>query len=88
MAKDGPVLSHSNIVYILIQPNLQMTEKQLQLEILKRDKQIQELYVLIDTLQTNLRAATSQLDETTKEKITSVQSYKWCMNWRAGDETN
>jgi len=65
-----------------------MNEKQLQLEILKRDKQIQELYVLIDTLQTNLRAATSQLDETKKEKITSVQSYKWCMNWRAGDETN
>ena len=64
-----------------------MTEKQLQLEILKRDKQIQELYVLIDTLQTNLRAATRQLDETTKEKITSVQSYKRCMNWRAGDET-
>jgi len=64
-----------------------MNEKLLQLEILKRDKQIQELYVLIDTLQTNLRAATSQLDESTKEKITSVQSYKWCMNWRAGDET-
>ena len=59
-----------------------MNEKLLQLEILKRDKQIQELYVLIDTLQTNLRASTSQLDESTKEKITSVQSYKW----RAGDE--
>jgi len=88
MEKDGFDLYHLNIVYTLIQPNLQMTEKQLQLEILKRDKQIQELYVLIDTLQTNLRAATSQLDETTKEKITSVQSYKWCMNWRAGDETN
>jgi len=63
-----------------------MNEKLLQLEILKRDKQIQELYVLIDTLQTNLRASTSQLDESTKEKTTSVQSYKWCMNWRAGDE--
>jgi len=63
-----------------------MNEKLLQLEILKRDKQIQELYVLIDTLQTNLRASTSQLDESIKEKITSVQSYKWCMNWRAGDE--
>ena len=45
-----------------------MKEKLLQLEILKRDKQIQELYVLIDTLQTNLRASTSQLDESTKEK--------------------
>ena len=87
MAKDGLAHSHSNIVYTLTQPNLQMNEKLLQLEILKRDKQIQELYVLIDTLQTNLRAATSQLNETTKEKITSVQSYKWCMNWRAGDET-
>ena len=63
-----------------------MKEKLLQLEVLKKNKQIQELYVLIDTLQTNLRASTSQLNESTKEKITSVQSYKWCMNWRAGDE--
>jgi hypothetical protein len=64
-----------------------MNEKQLQFEIMKRDKQIQDLYVLIDTLQTNLRSASNLLDEENKDKIVNVQSFKWCMNWRAGDET-
>ena len=63
-----------------------MSEKQLQLEIIKRDKQIQELYVLIDTLQTNLRSASNLLDEENKDKIVNVQSFKWCMNWKAGNE--
>tara|TARA_Y100000287_G_scaffold173044_1_gene160772 strand:+ start:497 stop:694 length:198 start_codon:yes stop_codon:yes gene_type:complete len=63
-----------------------MTEKQLQLEIIKRDKQIQELYVLIDTLQTNLRSASALLTEKEKSTIVNVQSYKWCVNWKAGDE--
>lgn len=64
-----------------------MNEKQLQFEIMKRDKQIQDLYVLIDTLQTNLRSASNLLNEENKDKIVNVQSFKWCMNWRAGDET-
>jgi len=64
-----------------------MNEKKLQFEIMKRDKQIQDLYVLIDTLQTNLRSASNLLDEENKDKIVNVQSFKWCMNWRAGDET-
>lgn len=64
-----------------------MNEKQLQFEIMKRDKQIQDLYVLIDTLQTNLRSASNLLDEENKDKIVNVQSFKWCMNWKAGDET-
>lgn len=64
-----------------------MNEKQLQFEIMKRDNQIQDLYVLIDTLQTNLRSASNLLDEENKDKIVNVQSYKWCMNWKAGDET-
>ena len=63
-----------------------MNEKQLQFEIIKRNRQIQDLYVLIDTLQTNLRSASNLLDEENKDKIVNVQSYKWCMNWKAGDE--
>ena len=26
------------------------------------------------------------LDEENKDKIVNVQSFKWCMNWKAGDE--
>jgi len=63
-----------------------MDEKNLLKQILNKDKQIQELYVLIDTLQTNLRSATSHLNKDDKTKITNVQSYKWCMNWKQGDE--
>lgn len=63
-----------------------MDEKSLILQILNKDKQIAELYVLIDTLQTNLRTATSYLSEEDKGKVTNVQSYKWCMNWSQGDE--
>ena len=63
-----------------------MNEKSLMLQLLNKDKQIAELYVLIDTLQTNLRSATSCLSPEDEEKITKVQSYKWCMNWKQGDE--
>lgn len=65
-----------------------MTEKQLLFELHKKDKQIAELYALIDTLQTNLRTATNYLHKEDKEKVVNVQSYKWCMNWRQGDELN
>ena len=63
-----------------------MDEKNLLKQLLQKNNQISELYVLIDTLQTNLRSATSCLSEEDKVKITSVQSYKWCMNWSQGDE--
>jgi len=63
-----------------------MDEKSLMLQLLNKDKQIAELYVLIDTLQTNLRTATTYLSAEDQEKITKVQSYKWCMNWIQGDE--
>ncbi len=63
-----------------------MDEKNLLKQLLQKDKQISELYVLIDTLQTNLRSTTSYLNEGDKEKITNVQSYKWCINWKQGDE--
>ena len=57
-------------------------------ELHKKDKQIADLYALIDTLQTNLRTATNYLNEEDKNKVVNVQSYKWCMNWRQGDELN
>jgi hypothetical protein len=63
-----------------------MSEKQLLFQINQQEKQIVELYVVIDTLQTNLRSAVSHLPEQDKEKIINVQSYKWCSNWKQGDE--
>lgn len=63
-----------------------MTETKLKLTIHNQQKQIAELYALIDTLQTNLRTATSYLTEENKKEVVNVQSYKWCMNWRQGDE--
>lgn len=63
-----------------------MNEKQLLFELNKKDKQIADLYALIDTLQTNLRSATSYLNEEDKKEVVNVQSYKWCMNWKVGDE--
>ena len=38
-----------------------MNERQLKLTIHNQEKQIADLYALIDTLQTNLRSATSYL---------------------------
>jgi hypothetical protein len=63
-----------------------MDNKKLELKIKNQQNQISELYVLIDTLQTNLRSAVSEISPMDRKKITNVQSYKWCMNWRSGDE--
>ena len=65
-----------------------MKENQLLLQISNQQKEIAELYVVIDTLQTNLRSAVGYLSEEDKEKIINVQSYKWCTNWQQGDEKN
>ena len=56
------------------------------LELTKKDKQIADLYALFDTLQTNLRTAVNYLSEQDKNNIVNVQSYKWCANWKQGDE--
>ena len=56
------------------------------LELIKKDKQIADLYALIDTLQTNLRTTVSYLSEEDKQQVVNVQSYKWCSNWKQGDE--
>jgi succinate dehydrogenase/fumarate reductase-like Fe-S protein len=46
-----------------------MTEKQLRYELMKKDKQIADLYVVIDTLQTNMRSVSSYLNEDKKNEI-------------------
>jgi hypothetical protein len=61
-------------------------ERKLQLDLMNKEKQIADLYALIDTLQTNLRTAVNYLNEEDKEKVVNVQSYKWCSNWKQGDE--
>lgn len=63
-----------------------MNEKQLLLQLNNKEKQIAELYALIDTLQVNLRTAVNYLSKEDKDKVVNVQSYKWCSNWKAGDE--
>ena len=65
-----------------------MNERQLLLQISNQQKEIAELYVVIDTLQTNLRSAIGYLSDEDKDKIINVQSYKWCTNWQQGDEKN
>lgn len=63
-----------------------MNARELQFKNLQQEKQIADLYALIDTLQVNLRTAVHYLNEDDKTKVTNVQSYKWCMNWKIGDE--
>ena len=62
------------------------TLKQLYRQAHEQSKQIEDLQVLIDTLQTNLRAATSCLDDTQRTQIESVQSFKWSLNWRVDQQ--
>tara|TARA_Y100000296_G_scaffold76125_1_gene96483 strand:- start:889 stop:1086 length:198 start_codon:yes stop_codon:yes gene_type:complete len=49
-------------------------------ELTQKEKQIAELHVLIDTLQTNLRAASSYLTKEQKKEI-NTPSYRWCTAW-------
>lgn len=58
------------------------TLKSLYKEVHLKNQQIEELQVLIDTLQTNLRSAVSLIDTSKRSQIVNVQSYKWCVNWR------
>ena len=61
------------------------TIKQLYRQAHEQSKQIEDLHVLIDTLQTNLRSAVTLLEPAPKQQIVNVQSYKWCSNWRPGN---
>ena len=44
-------------------------------------KEIRDLHVLIDTLQTNLRAVLCCLSDEQKTKV-QTPSLKWCLNWK------
>lgn len=60
--------------------------KQLELKIHNLQREREDLLVLIDTLQTNLRAAVSHLSDEDRKKVEGVQSFKWSLNWRAENQ--
>ena len=62
-----------------------MSEKQLRFTIKQQQDQMNELYVLIDTFQTNMRSCCSYLNKKELDEV-STRSFKWCMNWKPGDE--
>ncbi len=55
--------------------------KSLQHQAAQKDRQIADLHVIIDTLQTNLRSASSYIPEEKKKEV-ETQSYLWSINWR------
>lgn len=64
-----------------------MNERELLKQCMEKDKKIADLHALIDTLQTNLRTAVNYLSKEDREKIESVQSYKWCSKWTINDDS-
>lgn len=50
-------------------------------ENLKLQRKIEDMLVVIDTLQTNIRSVSSYLSDEQREQI-NTPSYKWCVNWR------
>ena len=51
----------------------------------KLQREISELLVVIDTLQTNLRTSESVIKQYEPDcSIFNVPSYKWCMNFNKG----
>ena len=60
-------------------------EISLKKQLFQKEKQVKDLYVLIDTLQANLRSAVSCIEPDKKEEM-ETPSFKWVMNWKAGDE--
>jgi hypothetical protein len=59
-----------------------MSDKILRKQLSDKDKEVQELLVLIDTLQCNLRSCVSCLPEQKKKEINSVKSFQWSLNWK------
>lgn len=77
-------LTKWKLIWVQLMDDADHTLKSLYKEVHLKNKQIEELQVLIDTLQTNLRSAVSLIDTSKRSQITNVQSYKWCANWRPG----
>lgn len=60
--------------------------RELEKQIHNLQREREDLLVLIDTLQTNLRAAVSHLSDEDRSKVESVQSFKWSLNWRVDQQ--
>jgi len=69
-----------------IEESKEVTILKLRKELHMKSQQVNDLYVLIDTMQANMRAAETALDPEKKAQVTEVRSYKWCLNWRPGNE--
>jgi len=59
--------------------NTDHTELSRRIQQLQRERQ--ELLVVIDTLQTNLRSCTSMLTDDARDQVTQARSYQWCVDW-------
>lgn len=59
--------------------------KSMQFQIQQKDREIADLLVIIDTLQTNLRSASTYIPEEKMQEV-KTQSYLWSLNWRPGDQ--
>jgi hypothetical protein len=53
----------------------------------EKKRQVKELYVVIETLQNNLSAATSYLNDEQMDAVDN-HSFRWCSGWRPGDEAS
>ena len=62
-----------------------MTDREIKKQLFNKEKEIKELHVLIDNLQTNLRSAISYLSEEQAKEIIKVPSMKWCVDWSPKD---
>ena len=59
-----------------------MNEKELRKKIRDQGLEIEDLLVVIDTLQTNLRSAVSCIPEKDRGQVENTRSFKWCLEWR------
>ncbi len=59
--------------------------KSTQFQIQQKDKEIADLLVIIDTLQTNMRSVSTYVPEDKIKEITT-QSYNWSINWKPGKD--
>ncbi len=58
-----------------------MTNRELLLNNQQLQRKIDDMLVVIDTLQTNMRTVASYLSDDQQELI-QIPSYKWCVNWK------
>ena len=62
-----------------------MNKRDLLKQLIDCEKRISELYVVIDTLQTNLRSTLHHVPAQERKDV-ETYSFKWSVNWKPGDE--